>query len=234
MRILVIPLIFAATSVAAQDASETRALRLTLGLGAAQTPDYFGAGNSDVGITGSFSLDYLNFGSLQFSGDDAGGFGIKGSVRYVGAREAELAEVPDVDMAIEAGGGFSYTTDFAEIFAVGRYGVIGHEAFVGEVGGDVIFRTGDQTEFRMGPRLFFGDDSYANTYFGAGAYDAKGGLLSRGIEASIAYDISDNWGVIGAVNYDALVNDAADSPIVQDTDQLGVSLIVTRKLSWTF
>jgi len=63
---------------------------------------------------------------------------------------------------------------------------------------------------------------------------ASGGLLSRGIEASIAYDVTENWGVVGTINYDELLNDAAKSPIVQTTDQLGVSLVVTRKVSWSF
>ncbi|WP_458790013.1 MipA/OmpV family protein [Yoonia sp. MH D7] len=239
MRILVLPLIVAATSVGAQDAYDARGLGFTLGLGAASKPEYFGSADSNVGPSGSFSLDYLNFGPFSYAGgEDAGGFRFKGSVGYIGERKAadypELAGQDDVDMALEVGGGFAYSTDMAEIYAVGRYGVIGHEAYVGEVGADLILQPSAQMEMRFGPRLFFGDDSYTETYFGTGAGTAKGGLLSRGVEASISYNFSDNWGVMGTVNYDELLNDAADSPIVQDTDQLGVSVVVTRKLSWTF
>ncbi len=253
MRILIFPLMVAATSVTtsvgAQDLPEGRSLAFTLGIGPAFSPDYFGSENSSVGATGSLSPAYLNLGPINYSaGTDAGGFGIQGSLGYIGARKAadnpELQGLPDIDLAIEVGGGFAYTTDFTEIYAVGRYGVIGHEAFVGEIGGDLIVQPSAQLELRVGPRLFFGDDSYANTYFGIDtaaatasnfrSFEAKGGLLSRGIEASIAYDFSDNWGLKGTVNYDELMNDAAKSPIVQTTDQLGVSLVVTRKLSWTF
>lgn len=242
MRIFVLPLLFAASSVAAQDADYGNGVAFTLGVGAGSTPNYFGSENSSVGPSVSFSPESFQFGSLSFgrNGDDAGGFGIKGSFRYIGERTAadnpELAGNPDVAAALELGGGLSYSTDNAEVYAVGRYGVIGHEAFVGEIGGDWIMTPSSQTELRVGPRLFFGDDAYSNAYFGSAAdgYTATGGMLSRGVEASIAYDITDNWGVVGAITYDELLNDAANSPIVQTTDQLGVSLIVTRKVSWSF
>lgn len=242
MRIFVLPFLFAATSVAAQDAEYGNGVAFTLGLGASSTPNYFGSENSSVGPTGSFVPESFQFGSLSFgrNGGDANGLGFKGSFRYIGERTAadnpELAGIPDIDAALEVGGGLSYSTDNAEVYAVGRYGVIGHEAFVGEIGGDLILQPNSQTEFRFGPRVFFGDDTYANTYFGSAGdgYTATGGLLSRGLEASIAYDVTDNWGVVGTINYDELLNDAANSPIVQTTDQLGVSLVVTRKVSWSF
>lgn len=247
MRILTLPLLLAATSVGAQDANSGNFLSFTLGVGAGSKPAYFGSDEDVVGATGSFSDLSANFGSLRFGGGDtdAGGLGFTGSFRYIGARSAddysELAGLPDIDAALEAGGGLTYSTDIAEIFAVGRYGVVGHEGLVGEIGGDVIIQPSSQLEMRFGPRLLFGDDTYAATYFGVetatanyGQYDAKGGLMSRGVEASISYDVTDNWGVVGTVNYDELTNAAANSPITQTTDQLGVSLIVTRKLTWRF
>lgn len=242
MRILIIPILLAATPMAAQDANDGNGIAFTLGLGAGLTPDYFGSENSSVGVTGSFAPESFQFGSFGFGrdGNDAGGFGLKGSFRYVGERTAadnpELAGLADIDAAVEVGGGISYTADFAEIYAVGRYGIVGHEAMVGEIGGDLILQPTERSELRVGPRVFFGDDAYADTYFGSSlaGYTATGGMLSRGVEASISYDVTDNWGIVGTVNYDELLNDAARSPIVQTTDQFGVSLIVTRKVSWSF
>ncbi len=244
MRFLVLPLLLVGASVNAQDSN---GVSFTLGLGGAFTPDYFGSENSSFGSTGSFSPQSFQLGPLSFGqgGSDASGFGVTGSLRYIGAREAaenpELTGLNDIDAALEVGGGVRYATDIAEIYAIGRYGVVGHEALVGEIGGDLIMQPNAQTEMRIGPRLFFGDDAYAATYFGVDAsetgfqtFDANGGLLSRGIEASIAYNITDDWGVVGTINYDELLNDAAQSPIVQTTDQLGVSLVVTRKVSWSF
>lgn len=242
MRILILPMLLAATSVTAQDAQSGNGVAFTLGLGASWTPNYFGSETSSLGPTGNFEPGSLQLGPLSYggSGGDVGGFGVKGSFRYIGARTVadnpELAGEADLDAAFEIGGGLNYATDNAEIYAIGRYGVIGHEAFVGEIGGDWIMQPSSQTEVRVGPRLFFGDDTYANTYFGSAvsSTSASGGLLSRGIEASIAYDVTENWGVVGTINYDELLNDAAKSPIVQTTDQLGVSLVVTRKVSWSF
>lgn len=247
MRILVLPLLLATTPAIAQDAADGNFLSFKLGLGAGSKPAYFGADHENVGATGSFEDPALNFGSFGFGGgSDAYGLGVTGSFRYIGARTVadnpELAGLNDIDAALEAGGGFTYTTDTIEVYAVGRAGIGGHEGFVGEIGGDYIMQPTTQTELRLGPRLLFGDDTYASTYFGVDSlstnfpeiYSAKGGMLSRGLEASISYNFTDNWGVVGTVNYDELMNDAATSPIVQSTDQLGVSVVVTRKITWDF
>jgi outer membrane scaffolding protein for murein synthesis (MipA/OmpV family) len=94
--------------------------------------------------------------------------------------------------------------------------------------------------------LFGGDDDYAATYFGvtgdeAGAssfdaFDASGGLISRGLEASVSYDFNEDWGVTGSVTYEEFLDSAADSPIVQQgsSDQMSVSVVVTRALEFNF
>ena len=236
MRFLALPFLLAATTASAQDGNY---VSFNLGLGAASGPAYFGSDTTESVVSGVFANPSMSVGSLSFGqGSDSYGLGMTGSFRIVSARTAaaypELAGLPDVDLSIEAGGGLTYTTENALVYAVGRYGVIGHESFVGEIGSDYILQPTDSTELRVGPRLFFGDDDYAATYFSAGAYSAKGGILSRGIQASAAYNFDENWGVVGTVNYDQLLNDAANSPITQTTDQFGVSLVVTRKVTWSF
>ena len=243
MRFLSLPFLLAATTASAQDGNY---VSFNLGLGAASGPAYFGSNTTESVVSGVFANPSMSVGSLAFGqGSDSYGLGMTGSFRIISARTAaaypELAGLPDVDsglpdvdLSIEAGGGLTYTTENALVYAVGRYGVIGHESFVGEIGSDYILQPTDSTELRVGPRLFFGDDDYAATYFSAGGYSAKGGILSRGIQASAAYNFDENWGVVGTVNYDQLLNDAANSPITQTTDQFGVSLIVTRKVTWSF
>lgn len=236
MRFLALPFLLAATTASAQDGNY---VSFNLGLGAAAGPAYFGSDTTESVVTGVFANPSMSVGSLAFGqGSDSYGLGMTGSFRIVSARTAaanpELAGLPDVDLSIEAGGGLTYTTENALVYAVGRYGVIGHESFVGEIGSDYILQPTDSTELRVGPRLFFGDDDYATTYFGTTGNPAKGGILSRGIQASVAYNFDENWGVVGTVNYDQLLNDAAKSPITQTTDQFGVSLIVTRKVTWSF
>ena len=236
----------AATSAAAQD----RVLSFDLGVGVQSSPSYFGSDEVETGATGSFGLNRLVFGGLSLGGGDPNGFGFKPGLRIIGERtaadNAELAGLADIDAGLELGGGFSYTSEpdgqsqnwgtyaFAEV----RYGVIGHESYVAEIGADLIYKPSEQWEFRAGPRLFAGDDDYAATYFSdsRAGYVATGGILSRGLEVSASYDFNETWGVEAVATYEQLLNDAADSPIVQagSADQVSVSLIVTRAFSFTF
>ncbi|KQI67296.1 hypothetical protein AN189_16170 [Loktanella sp. 3ANDIMAR09] len=229
---------------------------VTLGVGPQSAPAYFGSDETEVGATGSFSVQELNFGPLRSGGSEGGtanGFGYGGSFRYIGERTAadydELAGLNDLDQVIELGGSVSYAIEMAEVFAQVRFGVVGHSSLVADLGGNLIARPNDQLTLKVGPRLFFGDDDYANRYFGvtaqeavanaaAGgtltAYDAQGGLLSRGIEASAAYAFNPDWGVTATVRYDEYTGDAENSPIVvQGSDTATTaSLVVTRRISF--
>ena len=90
-----------------------------------------------------------------------------------------------------------------------RYGVIGSNAWVGDVGADAIAYPIDGLTLTLGPRLNFGDDRFANTYFGISpeesarngnlpAYDASGGLLGAGVELGARYLFNERWGVEGS------------------------------------
>lgn len=233
-----------ATGAAAQD----RVLQFELGAGVQSSPSYFGSDEVETGGTGSFGFERLVFGGLSLGGGDPNGIGFKGGFRYISERtaddDAELAGLADVDAALELGGGVTYTSlpdgrssnwgnyAFAEV----RYGVVGHESLVAELGADLIYKPTEQLEFRVGPRLFAGDDDYAATYFSDSrvGFEAGGGLLSRGVEISAAYDFNETWGVEATATYEKFIEDAADSPIVLDEDQVSVSLVVTRAFSFTF
>jgi outer membrane scaffolding protein for murein synthesis (MipA/OmpV family) len=131
-----------------------------------------------------------------------------------------------------------------DLFANLRYGVIGHETLMGEIGGDVIYRPTEQLTLRAGPRLIWGSDDYAQTYFGVSAsesaasgfdaFDASGGILRQGVKAEATYQFNDDWGLIGTIRYDQLRDDAADSPITQSEDQLSGSIVLTRKVTFGF
>jgi len=239
--------------------AQDRTLDVTLGFGAQSTPTYFGSDETEVGPAGSFGLNQLSFGSFDFSADqDPNGIGFKGGFRFIGERSAddyaELTGLENVDPALELGGGvtYSYLPDGTSqnwgnyAFAEVRYGVIGHESLVAEVGADLIYAPSQQLQFRAGPRLFGGDDDYAATYFGVttdeaaasglDAFNAAGGILSRGVAASVTYDFNNDWGVTGSVTYEEFLDDAAESPIVQQgsRDQTSVSVVVTRALEFNF
>ncbi len=245
-------------STAAPAFAQDSTIGVTVGAGVRTEPTYFGSDTPETVFAPSVSFDRLKFGPLDFGGTEADGLGFKGGFRIVGERSeddgAELTGLNDIDLALELGGGVALTDipdgvtrnwgtySFAEV----RYGVIGHESFVAETGADLIYAPNSQLAFRAGPRLFGGDDDYAATYFGVtadeanasafDAFDAGGGVLSRGVAARVNYDFNDAWGVEGGVTYREFLGDAADSPIVRggSTDQLSISVSVTRALEFNF
>ncbi|MHA6346818.1 MipA/OmpV family protein [Roseivivax sp. CAU 1761] len=225
------------------------ALAFTLRGGVATAPDYFGADSYTVGPDLGFSPSYLRFGRFEFGDPDPWaarqGLAPRGSLRYIPERDSgefsELENLDDIDAALELGLGLGYTQQNSAIWLDVRRGFGGHEAWVAELGADYISRPSDRLAVTFGPRMFFGSDDYADTYFGVSAaeaaaspsyaaYDPEGGLLSAGLELGMRYRLTDVWGVEGAVSWDRFTNDALDSPIVQQgsQDQWGARLAITR------
>lgn len=250
-----------ASSAAAQQGGATfdaapggPALGFTLRTGVGTAPSYSGADSNELVPDVGFELNYLSLGGFTFGDPDPlfepRGFGVTGSFRYIGERDdaddSELAGLDDVDDALELGVGLRYATRDFEVFGNVRYGVIGHESFVGELGADAFLRPNDRLTLRAGPRAFFGDDDYASTYYGVtaaesaasggsfSAFDADGGLLSAGVELGAGYRINENWGIDAAITYERLRNDAADSPITADDDQVSARIGVTRRFTLGF
>ncbi len=230
-------------------------LVFTLRGGVATTPEYFGSDSYQVGPDLGFRLNRANVGMLNFGGDDEEntyGWGLRGSFRYIGERNAddfsELEGLDDVDATLELGLGLGYSSRNFEAFADLRYGIGGHESLVGELGADLKVQPSDQLTLTAGPRMLIGSDDFASTYFGISpdeaaasngafdAYDANGGVVSAGVELGARYDLSGPWGVVGAVTYDRLIGDAADSPIVErgDRDQYGLRVGITRQITLGF
>lgn len=226
-------------------------LAFTLGAGVEALPDYFGSDEVTAGPGFSFDLGYLSLGPLTFGSRDFDaipeGFGFRGSFRYVPERSGEDFEGPnrlgeEVDAAFEIGGGVRYAQPWWEAFAVARRGFGGHDGVVGEVGMDLIARPTDRLTLRGGPRLFYGDDSFADTYFSTAEdtdragpdFEASGGLLSSGLEVGAEYRLTERWGLAANVGYERLRNDAADSPISEEDEQVSASLLVTRRFDIRF
>jgi outer membrane protein len=219
----------------------------TVGLGVQSAPAYFGADRNEIGPTGSFALESLQFGDITMGGASEG-FGFGGSLRYIGPRKAsdhaELAGLRDIDAALEIGGGLRYTTPDFAAFANLRYGLGGHESLVADLGADFITPLAPSWELRAGPRILWGSQDYTRTYFGVTedeaadsaftAYAPGAGLVSAGLAAEVTYQFNADWGVSGTIRYDALQGDAADSPIVQSDDQITAGLILTRTVRFGF
>lgn len=239
-------LVAAPLSAVAQE--QANGIEFRFGLGPSVEPGYFGDDDLDLGVGAKFRLERLQLGSLSLGGSDTYGLGFGGSFRFVGARDAddfsELSGLEDIDPSIEVGGGLEFTAPDYEVFAKLRYGIIGHESLVAELGSDIYYRPTDQLTFKAGPRILLGDDDYAQTYFGVtaaesaassfDAFDARGGIISAGAKAEATYAINDNWEVVGTLQYEQLRDDAADSPISQSDDQISGSIVLTRRITFGF
>ncbi|ABD55740.1 MipA/OmpV family protein [Jannaschia sp. CCS1] len=225
-----------------------------IGFGARVRQVYFGADEYGLSPLGRGSLEAFTFGPITSGAPgvarDRTGFGLRGAVRLIPGRSAtdyaELAGLDDVDFSLELGLGAQYEAEAYRVFADIRYGVIGHEALVSEVGADVIFRPTNDLEISVGPRLFFGSDSYTSTYFGvtaaeAGmsafdAFDADGGLLSMGLDLRVQRQLSDDWSIRADLEISEFVNAAADSPITAQgsTTHAIFGVTLARRFSFGF
>lgn len=221
---------------------------LSLGFGVQLRPTYSGSDRLEAAPLGFGTLHEVEIGPLDRT--DPGprelreGFIFSGSLRPVPARtdddDPELAGLDEIDFSIEAGAGVQYGTGDWRVFGDLRYGVIGHESLVAELGGDVILTAGPDTYVTLGPRLLFGSDAYADTYYGVtpgeaarngvfAPYDPDGGLVSAGVRITAVHQLDSQWSVRGILDVSELVGEAADSPIViggQSTQvRAGVTLV---------
>lgn len=223
-----------------------------IGFGARIRQQYFGAEDYGISPRGRGSLEALTFGPIS-SGEPGvarvrEGFGVRGAVRLVPGRStddfSELTGLDDVPFSLELGLGLGYDAENFRVYADVRNGVIGHGAWVAEIGGDIIYRPTNTMTISAGPRAFFGSDDYASTYFGvttaeAGlsafdAFEASGGLLSAGFEVRVDQRLNDDWSIQGELEVSEFLNDAADNPITQETTHAIFSLTLARRFSFGF
>jgi outer membrane scaffolding protein for murein synthesis (MipA/OmpV family) len=120
--------------------------------------------------------------------------------------------------------------------ATGNIRATYYHPFEGGMGGKPLLGT-------IGLGLFMTSDHFANRYFGingsdvglfperAGVpYNAEGGLTSIKIPFALVSQVDPKWIVIFGGNYEKLLNDAKDSPVVQkhgDDNQWSVGIAAT-------
>lgn len=227
------------------------------GGGVKMAPTYFGSDDYEVTPDVAFGFRFLRLpGDYTFGSrdpdDEKLGFGPRGSVRVVKKRSSEdyseLEGLEDIDTSIEIGLGFGYRNRNFRAYADARYGLTGHNAWVGELAADYVARPNEKLLITFGPRLLLGNDKYASTYFGISpseavaskgnfeAFDASGGALGAGLDLTGYYALNDKWGLIGNARWDQLLNDAAESPITKQgsASQVTVTFGITRLFSWGF
>ena len=232
--------------------SGTPDIVMTLRAGVQVSPSYYGSDEYKLGPVVAARFDYVRFpGGFEYGSSRTVGFrtgwGVQGSFRYIGERDKDAIEgLDDIPWSAEAGLGLGYEQRNWRAFADVRYGFVGHNTWVGELGADAIAYPIEGLTLTAGPRFQFGTDTFAETYFGVSSeestasgletYDASGGLLATGVEIGARYLFNERWGVEGAIGYDRLVNDAADSPITStgSPDQYSARIGITRRISLDF
>jgi len=84
---------------------------------------------------------------------------------------------------------------------------------------------------RFGASVTYADDDYMDTYFSVDTkdairsrlkrYKAESGIKDVGVDLMLRYSMNENWSIRGIAAYLVLLEDAKDSPIVDDEGESG-------------
>jgi outer membrane protein len=222
---------------------------LSVSLQARVAPSYMGSDRYEIGPTGRFSLAPLGedavFGapddgaSLALVGGETWSAGLSGRFRSKRDNDRELQGFDKVDWAVEAGAFASlWPTDWLRLRADVQRGFGGHKGWVAQAGADAVYHD-DSWVLSLGPRARWGDTKFTRTYFGVTAAEAarspfalqayapQDSVASAGVLASAEYRWSRRWSIVADAEYNRLLGDPADSPIVRklgSADQFSAAL----------
>ncbi|MEM8551617.1 MAG: MipA/OmpV family protein [Pseudomonadota bacterium] len=237
MRNILIAILFAVASGQAMAADvivdevpasvEVRDIVLDIGLGPSIGPKWPSSKRYRPGVAPFFDLQFLRlplFGEVVTGESRA--FSIYPSIAVIGERDdsdaAYLRGIPDRDLSVEAGVGASFETAWVRAVGALRYGVVGHNGFVGEFGADLAVKNVPNLELYVGPRVGFADDSYMDTYFSVpltarvlAPFDADAGITTVGVNLEAKYAITEKVRLHGEARWHHFVGDALDSPITE-------------------
>ena len=153
-----------------------------------------------------------------------------------------------MDWTVEIGGFAEYwVVPWLRTRAEVRQGIGGHSGIIGDVMADFVWRATPQLTLSGGPRLTIASAAALNPYFGVDAaesiasglpvYRVPGGIRSYGVGAQARYAWTQQWATHVYAEYDRLVGDVADSPIVRlrgsrDQWTFGAGVTYTFDMGW--
>jgi MipA family protein len=140
--------------------------------------------------------------------------------------DSALRGLRDINYTIELGAFAEYyPVPFLRTRVELLQGITGAEGFVANLSADYIYRPNDSWLFTFGPRLQFANTQYESEFFsvnavesarsGLPAFHASGGLNSAGFDVTARYYFNDRFSVRAFADWERLVGDGADSPIVK-------------------
>ena len=152
--------------------------------------------------------------------------------RYSGGRDQEdndaLNGLGDIDGSVGAGGFLEASAGpwSADVTIVSQDAGDGGDGILVAFGAQYTARVNDGFIVSTGISSSWADDDYMQGFYGvtsgqaAGSglapFDADSGLKDVGVQLGASYEMAENWLVSGQVGYQRLLNDAADSPLVDD------------------
>lgn len=208
-----------------------------VGVGGEYKPDFEGANRAMFSPVPIFSIRRAG-STEQFRGPrdgssialiDFGDLRAGPAAKFVSSRKAsnysELVGLGDVGTTVELGGFVEYyPVDWFRTRGELRQGIGGHHGVVADLSADFIVPVIQRLILSVGPRFtwestkatapYFGIDATQALATGLPAFDAKGGAHSVGAGAQVSYRINPQWEVHAYVEYERLLGDASNSPLV--------------------
>ena len=139
----------------------------------------------------------------------------------------KVDRMEEVDAATEAGAFVGFKMDrFSAELSFAADVSSEHDGYLVYLKGGYDLPVNNSFKLKLGAHLTYADSDYMDTYFGVSTrdaarsglskYNADGGLKDWGLSLTGNYSINDSWGLMGVVGYSQLINDAEDSPLVND------------------
>ncbi len=140
--------------------------------------------------------------------------------------DSALAGMHNIDYTLEFGAFAEYyPAPYLRTRVELLQGVTGAEGLAANFMADYVYRPDPNWLLTVGPRLQFVNNQYESAFFsisgaeaalsGLAPYNASGGIDTFGIDATARYYVSDHLSFRGFFEWDRLVGDGADSPLVK-------------------
>lgn len=227
---------------------------VTVGAGVAAVPDYEGSEDYEAAPLLMLNAKWEQGYYVKFMGNRLRGNVIPSNtwsagpvLQFRGKRNSDVsnnkvADMKKIDSTLEAGafGGFNFEGWDASLQWVTDTSDK-HDGDLTTLDAGYAFDAAGLKN-RVGMSMTYASKDYMDTYFsvdsrdadrsGLDRYKADSGLKDFGINLSSNYAFNEAWGLTGLLSYTALLNDAKDSPVVDDegdSNQFMLGVMATYK-----
>jgi outer membrane protein len=217
--------------------------------------DYVFTGRPIIDIHQAGAKEWLTLpnDAFNFSLYQTGNFRVGVAGDYLNNRQqsdapSELKGMHNIDYTLQAGAFAEYyPVPFLRTRVEVLQGLTGAEGLEANFMADFIYRPAPQWLFTAGPRMQIVSDKYASEFFsvtnaeanvsGLTPYHAAGGINYAGVDVTARYDMTQNFSLRAFAEWDRLMGDSADSPLVKqkgspDQYQIGLGAAYKFNYSW--